>query len=1329
MERKITIRRVGTIFPALCLVVIVLLSVIIAWLSIAGLPDSVLRKIEQQAEPYGITLHLDKVVLAPTAGLAAKALNVRVTLPSADGNIEIKARKTQFKFSIYEMLQGNFLPDELHVLGLEAALPIADSPGKTIRLNESDTHLTLFNRGQGLRITSTARVQGIGVKFNGAFRLPEKSPSAATGNDTPAEDDVPARIDADEFLRPVQPWLAKIDRLITQQQWTEEQRPWIDIKLRARNNRQTAEIKAEVPSFKRDELHFHNASLGVRYEDRALTIDHLTFATKSPRTEVSLQGAYDFPERRLNFNLRSTAAIAQIVEMVDRSQKGNLLSRIYPDASKSPSVKLRGQIEFSEDYALNNIALRGDILQRDISIGQTPVEAFALSFMLSDGRFNIDNLSLSLPDGQIKMTALTGKEQADAHLDAKIPTDSLIQLVKDISGEPIELPQELALGGMLTLKADTLLGVKEFRAGVTRLSDLIPTLKKISSLDIGLDSLRYGQINLTAPKLSLTTAEIQHPTISSDILNIEDIHCSLTAESADNGGNYSLSDAQFTFSVDSLRADCNNPEKTLKVTGAQADLSIGEAVSENVSVRNIACNIHHLPEYNCGKPWAEMLSKSDTEVSMQSILLQQRELASGLNLSISHPMVHTAEFLLKMNLCGEDVESSLKLNYAETEQNGNLDFEFSESSLPLLACAPFLQEFDALPEDIELPEKLILAAKGSVNVNTGRLSDTNLYLHTPQLVRTPRTLVVNREKKIPVELTLKTNLNSNEQNELLYRGNISLRHESGSFQADLEGNLSRYCNISKGHNTIGVNVVDALIDDEDAHSIMRDFRFDKDSRVTISDISARVEYDNGISVSSFCKADIRNTDFLIGAIQDITDDSGSITGEKLRTDMGTNPYSRVFRASCDVLVDVQMDKQNPDGTPAPEKLQIVLNSPYLDYDNRPWLRKRKVSNGTRSSVIKGDSIVFDLDNNGIVLNNLQGKAYPAYAFGMFFAPLQDFMKDIRLQYPVDVNTKRCEFPISRRSQVPISGLIRAEAASGAAFDFLGTTIPLQRFSGFVNLSDEYVFLDRMNARTWGGVLDGAIKIGISGESTSFDGQLTARNLDLSLIGNAYKTKLSPALCNANIRFQTPTSEVKDVRAYGSATIRDGNLMELGIFQPVSSLITDLPGQLAALQRKVTGKNPTPAEEDKPGFISRFLSAFTDTTDSAINKVDESSRHIPFANHFMSYNIQNASLNFDILNGYLYTRDMKASGYNLDIDMNLRLDLNTLDIRGNLWPQISSVPTLIIAPITFLSDFLIDIVIYGNIEDIQWKFTLDRIMRKNGKKKKASVTAAEEKPKR
>lgn len=1322
MARKITIRRVGTIFPALCLVVIVMVCFTIAWLSIAGLPGFVLRKIEQEAAPYGITLRLGKLKLAPASGLAVKAVNVQLSAPLGEETASIALRKLQVSFSVFELLQGNYLPDNIHLLGLNAVLPTDTPDGKPTMLNDAATHLNLYNRGQRLRVTTSAKLQGIGIRFSGAFQLPE--PDSSSNNATEAENGLkPIRLD--EYLKPVQPWLRQANELIAQQGWQGNKCPRLDISLRYRSNKPTAEVKAEIPTFRHDGMHFQNASLTTRYEDDTLSIDHLNFATENPKTEVSLQGSYNLPARRLTFDLRSTAAIAQIVEMIDSTQKDSLLSRLCADAEKSPTIKLRGQVEFAENYALNNLSLRGNILQRDFSIGEAKVDTFELSFLLSDGRFNIDNLSLTLPDGKINVSALSGNERADAQATISIPINTLHRLAEGIYGQPITLPDYITPGDRLEAELSTLLSVKEFKPGISRVEDLIPSLKEIQKLSIRLDSLRYEGIRFSAPELQLNASGIEHPTLSSNRLGLDHLTLSLKLGKVETIGGFSATGINAAFQLNGLSADCTQWENTLRIARAEAEANAEKLTAGGSHISNISFSIDNLHDFTCNKRWEEILVKSNAKAAIGQLAYEEQPIATDILLSVDHEQIYEAGLNLTMNIQEKGLATRLLLNYADIERDGILEFSLSKTNFPLLTFAPLLQHFDALPSAIELPETMTLSTIGSINVNTGQLGNTQLQLHIPALVRTPQTLVINRGARIPLEIKLDTGIHSKDD-ALLYSGKLEVLHQTGAFTADISGDLNRYCDITNGHNTIAVNVIDALIDDEDAHSIMRDFRFDAESKVTVSDIATRVEYDNGIVVNSFCKADIRNTDFLIGAIEDVKDSKGNIVGEQLRKDMGKNPYSRVFHATCDVLVDVRMGQKNPDGSPAAEKMQIVLKNPYLDYDNRPWLKRQNISKGTRSSIIRGESIVFDLDNNGIVLNNLVGKAYPAYAFGMYFAPLQEFMQDIKLQYPVDVITKRCEFPISKRSQVPISGLIRAESATGADFNFLGTTIPLQRFSGFVNLSDDFVFLDKMNARTWGGVLDGAIKIGISGKSTSFDGQLTANNLDLSLIGKAYNTKLSPALCNANIRFQSPTSEVKDVKAYGSATIRDGNLMELGIFQPVGSLISDLPNQLANLQRKVTGQDPAPIEQDKPGMISRFLSAFTDTTDSAIHKVDESSRHIPFANHFMSYNIQKASLKFDILNGYLYTRDMHASGYNLDVDMNLRLNLDTLDIRGNLWPKISSVPTLLIAPITFLSDFLIDIVIYGNIEDIQWKFTLDRIMRKGKKVPKASVTAAEQK---
>lgn len=1325
MAHKITIRRVGTIFPALCLVVIVMVCFTIAWLSIAGVPGFVLRKIEQQAAPYGLNLRLGKLKLAPASGLAVKALDVRLSAPLGEDKATVALRKLQVSFSIFELFQGNYLPDNIHLLGMHADLPTGSPDEKPVQLRDANTHLNFFNRGQGLGINSSANLQGIGLKFRGAFQIPEQEWATTEQNEAETIDEEPHPICLDEYLKPIQPWLRKANELIAAQEWKNDEFPSLDIELRYWNQHPSAEVKAEVPSFRHEGMHFKNASLSTRYEDEALTIDHLNFSTESPKTEVSLQGAYDLTERRLTFNLRSTAAIAQIVEMIDSSQKDSLLSRLCADAEKSPTIKLRGQIEFADDYALNNISLRGNAMQRNFSIGAVKVDMFEFSFLLSDGRFNIDNLSLTLPDGKILISALSGNERADAQVSVSIPIDTLHRLAEGVYGQPIRLPDNITPKGRLDLEAAALLKVNEFKPGVTRMVDLIPSLTEIQKFSIRLDSLRYENIRMTAPELQLKASGVEHPTLTGNTCGLQNLELAFRLDELDAEDGLAATGIAAVLHLEGVAADCQQFKESLRIDRAEATLQAESLTTGDSRFSNLALSLTNLRDFTCNKRWEEMLVKSNAGVHIGQLNYGEHAIASGIRLSVEHEKAYEAAINLNMDIQERKFDTRLLLNYEQIEQDGILEFTLNRTDFPLLTFAPLLQHFDALPSAIELPEILTLSTRGSINVNTGQLGSTQLHLHIPALVRTPRTLIVNRGSRIPVEIRLDTGLHS-EGDALLYSGKLEVTHQTGAFTADISGDIYRYCNITNGHNTIAVNVIDALIDDEDAHSIMRDFRFDAESKVTVSDIATRVEYDNGIAVNSFCKADIRNTDFLIGAIEDVKDKSGIITGEQLRKDMGKNPYSRVFEAVCDVHVDVRMGQKNPDGSPAAEKMQIVLKNPYLNYDNRPWLQRRSIRKGVRNSIIRGESIVFDLDNNGIVLNNLVGKAYPAYAFGMYFAPLQEFMQDIRLQYPVDVTTQRCEFPISRNSRVPISGLIRAESGTGAAFDFLGTTIPLERFSGFVNLSDDFVFLDKMNARTWGGVLNGAIKIGISGKSTSFDGQLTANNLDLSLIGNAYNTKLSPALCNAFIRFQSPTSEVKDVKAYGNATIRDGNLMELGIFQPVGSLISDLPGQLAKLQRKVTGKDPSPVEEDKPGMISRFLSAFTDTTDSAISKVDESSRHIPFANHFMSYNIQQASLQFDILNGYLYTRDMHASGYNLDVDMNLRLNLDTLDLRGNLWPRISSVPTLIIAPITFLSDFLIDIVIYGNIEDIQWKFTLDRIMRNGKNRPKRSVTAAEEK---
>lgn len=283
----------------------------------------------------------------------------------------------------------------------------------------------------------------------------------------------------------------------------------------------------------------------------------------------------------------------------------------------------------------------------------------------------------------------------------------------------------------------------------------------------------------------------------------------------------------------------------------------------------------------------------------------------------------------------------------------------------------------------------------------------------------------------------------------------------------------------------------------------------------------------------------------------------------------------------------------------------------------------------------------------------------------------------------------------------MQGLIRADAPTGAGFRFLGTTIPFTNFSGFINISDVDVYLDRMNAECWGGVMNGAVRIGFSGEHTTLDGYIQARTMNLKDIVASYGQEFTPATCSGFIRFQAPQPELEAVQAYGRVSLRDGDLMQIGLFRPVGSLLSDMPGYLAKLQKSVTFQEET--TESTPSWADKFIRYVFDTSSNAVDSLYD----IPFANHFLRYGIDEAFTKFDIRNGHLITRDMTARGYNLDIRTQLDIDLDKLTLTGDLWPRISSVPTVIISPVTILSKFLIDINLYGDVLNPQWKIGLSK----------------------
>lgn len=1323
MARKITIRRVGTIFPALCLVVIVFISVCVIWLSTSGLPGWALRRVEKEAAEYGLDAKIGAIRLALSSGLAFKVEDTTLSLPfGEEERAELKFRKLLVDYNIFELASGQSMPSDVQLRDARIVLPLLTEQSETIEATDITASLHFFNKGELMTVNSSASLQGIRLNFRGDF--PMESSTAMVEETEVANAEIPPapkRINLDKLLEPHLPQLRLAHSEIARQRWTPKNAPTVDIKLRCRDYAVRAEVTAEVPSYELGEIHFRQAALDFLMEDDSYIINKLSFRTENPYSEVTLRGGYDRALRQLSFTAESNAALVQIAEAYYGEKFDGILSRVYPDSSSPPHISLRGNVDFAENFALNSITLRGKLEQNGFNIGSSNIDRLELSFFLSDGNFNIDCLRLDLADGFLEASANSGNGKGQASLNLKLPADSLQRLASNICGCALTLPEGLDIKGNVAFSGQAGMDVNEFIPGKTRVKNLVPELRTLTAR-LSLDSLTLNQTTLQAPDINLELAEIVQPSATHNGIRIGQAKLSAASEriSTPNGIEAEQVRANSDLSGFCI-SDLQDIKQTLSLDSGRLEASAAALREKNAQLEALYFKLTDVNNLRLTKSWQQLLVDTKAELTIDTISQTEGLRISNTRLNILPQCNDRGTIEASMMLGERELCTIIHLDYSDAHQNGWLSFALEDTEIPLGEMRALLTPLTENLRDIELPELVHLGANGSVNINDGHLRKTHVRLRLPELVRTPYSVPVHRGKRISLSLDADATIEHNAEGELLYGADLTIRHTTGSFSGRAEGNLNRFCHIT-GSSDIRVDIINQLIDQADAHSIMRDFRFDANSATRITDIDTTVQYDRGLSINSYCKAQLLNTDFLIGAIQSIYDKNGTAIGEKLRTDMGSNPYSRVFEASCGVKVDVQMGLLDKEGSPLPDRTAVILHSPYLDYDNRPWLKRCKISKGARNSIIKGESIVFDLDQNGIVLNNLEGTCYPAYAFGMYFAPLQQYMADVKLQRPVRVHTKRCEFPISKRSEVPISGLIRVQAPTGATFHFIGTDIPLENFSGFINLSNDFVFLDKMNAETWEGVLNGAVKIGISSPRTTIDGQLTASNLNLRDIAAAYGTKINPALCNGNIRFRASSPELNDIQAYGEVSVQDGDLLQLGIFQPVGSLITDLPNYLIKLQSVVTGKSQDEiikANQEETGFFSRLLKGIFHTTDSTVNSVDSSTQHIPFANHFMRYDIQQASARFDISKGYLYTRDMQASGYNLDVDMKLRLNLDTMEIRGNLWPRISSVPTIIISPITFLSDYLIDIVIFGSVDNIQWKFTLDRIMR--GKKQRPSVT--------
>lgn len=1343
MKGKLTIRRVGNHIPTITLVGFLFLCITIAWLSFVGVPDCLLRKIENAAANEGIYLKLNALHLEPSRGLAIRADKIFL-YPDKDESVSlIRIKSATVGLSFSELFKGKLAPGLLDLKNARVDIPVTNTPNAELKLR--DINLTAHTDSKGnLNISSAVlNLHGIVIRMGGEitdyrrFLTTTPAPSEAQSTQT---------LDISSILTQIAPYTDKAYQLIESQNWTTQEAPEFRLDLNYRDNL-TATISGEIPRYDFDIFHIRNTRLNISYKDDTITINNLAFDTIDPPSTVSLQAAFAQQSKELGFNFESDASLIPMLRQALGEDAG-ILKKISHKAEHAPHITLSGAITFGDDFSLSKIRLNGELVQKQLLIGEHTLDQLKLVFYYNDGNFNLNQLELSFGNNHLSLNAAANNGMGTAELRADLNIEQTLALVNEFTPKPISIPEQYTVGERLNLQASAALTTPDFKAGKKGWQHFTPNIQNLD-IKLTLNHLKTEGIELTAPVLhmqlsgltqtehkiptgadklavTLTAAAVTSPVccVSKPAIKIEAQQVSYEADILNIGSltfaptdSHSLSqitiaglcinNASLQTAVRGLRLEGN----LLTIEELSGSLLASKLTQDDIQLGQIELNIAQVRELTLpAAPPVHLFAGADMTASVGEITYEGRSMGN-LKSEISvaegrRGKVNLALFIPSAE-GGPAAENTLAANVDWTNPS-----RFIIDGIELKARPG---SFEGILEHckIDIPQIRLpntLSATGSLicDTETGKAEDVKIKLSIPELVRKPVRIKAFAGEEVNIGLTADIAMNPAESEGYIYDADLHVTHGGNEFTGHVNGSTEGKLHVT-GCNTIRADVIDRLIDSQTAHDIIRDFRFHDNSRNIVTGIDVTVDYSNGLSVDTYCNAELVNVEYQLAVIEDEANGN-----EKLRTDLGKNPYTLAEHATCYVRTKVRYDVLK-DGKPTKDECVVTIGDITMNYNNSEWLKRQDftalgyspeqiadIRKRHKTTTLLGDAVIIDVENSFVELVNVRGSIYPSYSLGMFYAPLHDFLGDIVMPYPANIETKSCVFPIYSDCKRPMSGAISVASKTKCGFRFLGTTIPLHNFSGFIHLTDDYVLLDKMNAASWEGVLDAVVKIGFSGERTSFDGMINARNMNLKSILASYNTEFKPALCNGYLRFRAPSPDLSDIQGYGEVHVENGDLMGFTLFQPIGDLVTDLPAKLLMLE--TAAKNET--LNKGTGYISKVFSG----TGSMISSIGNQAKIIPGYNHIFAYDIQDAFAKFVIADGKLQAYDMKALGYNLNVDMKLDIDLETLYIEGNLWPKITSLPTVVLSPITFLSDFMIDILIFGEVDNLNWKFGLDRALK-------------------
>ena len=227
MAGKITIRRVGSIVPTVCLLLFLTCCVGLAWLSTKGLPDFAVRFLERKAAEQGVYLKIDELRLDPMHGVAVCAKDLHFYTDAEHSDALGNVRDLAAGLSLRKMLAGELRASFMRISGVTLTLPVTDPVIAELPVQIESVELDM-NQGDVLRVANgRINIMGVPAKLTGSL-----DPAALPENEAPQSTDQTQVSSPPNLAKTIERYQGVINRIystIHDQKWKSDEVPSLNV--------------------------------------------------------------------------------------------------------------------------------------------------------------------------------------------------------------------------------------------------------------------------------------------------------------------------------------------------------------------------------------------------------------------------------------------------------------------------------------------------------------------------------------------------------------------------------------------------------------------------------------------------------------------------------------------------------------------------------------------------------------------------------------------------------------------------------------------------------------------------------------------------------------------------------------------------------------------------------------------------------------------------------------------------------------------------------------------------------------------------------------------